>query len=130
LTAFASLLGVVIGVVIALMRSSRNTVLSTIAWVYIWFFRGVPLLVQILFWGNVALFFREIAIGIPFVDVEFFRVHTTVIITTFVAGVLGLGLHESAYMAEIVRGGILSVDCGQTEAAQSLGMTRAQTMRR
>lgn len=130
LTALAALLGWAIGVVVALMRSSENKVLLSLSWVYIWFFRGVPLLVQILFWGNLALFFQQLELGIPFTGLDLVQVDTTVIVTTFVAGVLGLGLHESAYMAEIVRGGILSTEYGQTEAAQSLGMTRLQTMRR
>lgn len=130
LTALAGLLGWVLGVIAALMRSSSNLVLSSLAWVYIWFFRGVPLLVQILFWGNFALFFRYFELGVPFTDLDLARVETTVLLTPFVAGVLGLGLHESGYMAEIVRGGILGVGHEQTAAAKALGMTRMQTMRR
>lgn len=130
LTVLAAVIGSAIGLVIALMRMSPNRVLQSMAWLYLWFFRGVPLLVQILFWGNFGLFFRHLELGVPFTDVQLFQVETSAVITTFVASVIGLALHESAYMAEIFRGGILAVDHGQTEAAQSLGMTRSLTMRR
>lgn len=130
LTVLAAVIGSAIGLVVALMRMSDNRVLQSLAWLYLWFFRGVPLLVQILFWGNFGLFFRELSLGIPFTNVEFVSVPTSTVITTFVASVIGLALHESAYMAEIFRGGILAVDRGQTEAAQALGMNRGHTLRR
>ncbi|HEX5993719.1 MAG TPA: amino acid ABC transporter permease [Jiangellales bacterium] len=130
LTVLAALIGSAIGLVVALLRMSDNRVLRGLAWLYLWFFRGVPLLVQILFWGNIGLFFRHLEVGVPFTDIQFFRAETATVITTFVASVIGLALHESAYLAEIFRGGILAVDHGQTEAAQALGMTRGHTFRR
>jgi polar amino acid transport system permease protein len=101
---------------------------SGASWLYIWFFRGTPLLVQLLFWYNIAALFPTISLGVPFGPAI---VHTSAnhVITTFVAALLGLGLNEGAYMAEIVRAGFLSVPEGQTEAAQSLGMTRLQILR-
>jgi len=125
----AQLVGVVLGVALATMRMSKNPVLSAVSWGYIWLFRGTPALLQIIFWFNIALVLPTLWIGVPFTDIGF-TVRTNVLITTFVAGVLGLGLNEGAYMAEIVRGGIQSVDQGQTEAAQALGMSRGLTMRR
>ncbi len=110
------------------MRQSPNPVVSGASWLYIWFFRGTPLLVQICFWYNITSLFPKIDLGIPF-GPSFIHANGNAVITTFVAALLGLGLNEGAYMAEIVRGGILSVDEGQTEAAQSLGMSRLQTMR-
>lgn len=130
LTVLAALIGSAIGLVVALMRMSSNRALKALAWLYLWFFRGVPLLVQILFWGNVGLFFQRIELGIPFTSIQLFSVETASVITTFVASVIGLALHESAYMAEIFRGGVLAVDQGQTEAAQALGMRRGHTLRR
>lgn len=130
LSVLAALLGWVAGVLVALMRASDNWVLGAIGWLYVWLFRGVPLIVQILVWGNIALFVREIRLTVPFTGLVLVEVSTVVIVTTFVAGVIGLGLHESAYMAEIVRSGILAIDHGQTQAALALGMTRWQTMRR
>src|ERR671930_121515 len=102
---------------------------SGASWLYIWLFRGTPVLVQILLWYNIAALYPRFSIGIPF-GPTFAHFTATSIITPFVAGMLGLGLNEGAYMAEIVRAGIISVPEGQTHAAQSLGMTRLQTMRR
>jgi polar amino acid transport system permease protein len=130
LTVLAAVIGSAIGLVVALMRMSSNRVLQSLAWLYLWFFRGVPLLVQILFWGNFGLFFSHLELGVPFTDIQFFSVPTATVVTTFVASVIGLALHESAYMAEIFRGGILGVDRGQTDAAQALGMGRLQALRR
>ncbi|HLX21431.1 MAG TPA: amino acid ABC transporter permease, partial [Gaiellaceae bacterium] len=95
----------------------------------IWFFRGTPVLVQILFWFNLALLFPKIALGIPF-GPTFYHHSVNSLITPYNAAILALGLNEAAYMAEIVRAGILSVDEGQSEAAAAVGMTRSQTMRR
>jgi polar amino acid transport system permease protein len=100
------------------------------SWLYIWFFRATPVLVQLLFWYNVAAIYPRISIGIPFVGVELVHGSANTVITTYVAALLGLGLNEGAYMAEIVRAGIISVGEGQTHAAQSLGMSRLQIMRR
>jgi len=123
-------IGIVLGIVLAVMRLSPVPVVSGGSWLYIWFFRGTPVLVQLIFWFNIAaLIGQHPAIGIPFTHVVLFHVTTNTFATAFVAAILGLGLNEGAYMAEIVRAGILSVDEGQTEAAQSIGMTRIQTMR-
>jgi polar amino acid transport system permease protein len=121
--------GIVLGVVLAVMRLSPNPLVSGASWLYIWFFRGTPVLVQLLFWNFVGALYPKISIGIPF-GPEFFSFSANTAITPFVAAILGLGLNEGAYMAEIVRAGILSVDEGQTDAAHALGMTRLQTMRR
>jgi polar amino acid transport system permease protein len=128
LTVLSMLIGIVLGVILAVMRQSPNPVVSGGSWIYIWFFRGTPLLVQLLFWYNVAALFPTIDLGIPF-GPSFIHGHANTLITPLAAALLGLGLNEGAYMAEIVRAGIISVDEGQTEAAQSLGMTRLMTMR-
>jgi polar amino acid transport system permease protein len=129
LTVVSMLAGVVIGVLSAVMRLSPNPLVSSLSWLYIWFFRGTPLLVQLLFWNFGAALFPKIAIGIPFGPAIIDPSYNSVI-SGFVVGLLGFGLNEGAYMAEIVRAGIISVDEGQTEAAQSLGMGRIQIMRR
>lgn len=129
LTAAAMVIGVVLGVVLAVLRLSPNPILSSAAWCYIWFFRGTPVFVQILFWYNIAALFPRIGIGVPF-GPEVLHGNANALITSIVAAILALGLNEAAYYAEIVRAGILSVDHGQVEAAQSLGMRRVQLMRR
>jgi polar amino acid transport system permease protein len=128
LTVLAMAIGIVLGILLAVMRLSPNPVVSWASWLYIWFFRGTPLLVQILFWYNIAALLPTIALGIPF-GPAFVHEPANQVVTTFVAVLLALGLNEGAYMAEIVRAGIISVDEGQTEAAQSLGMSRVQTLR-
>jgi len=128
LTVLSMIIGIVLGVILAVMRQSPNPIVSGGSWVYIWFFRGTPLLVQLLFWYNIAALFPSIDLGIPF-GPSFIHAHANTLITPLAAALLGLGLNEGAYMAEIVRAGIISVDEGQTEAAQSLGMTRLMTMR-
>ena len=129
LTFVAMAVGIILGVILAIMRLSPSPVLSTISWIYIWFFRGTPVLVQLIFWFNLAALFPELSIGIPF-GPAFFSVETNAAITPFVAAILGLGLNEAAYMAEISRAGIQSVNEGQVEAAHALGMRRLLTMRR
>src|SRR5438552_3031622 len=129
LTAVAMAVGVVLGVALAITRLSPNPLVSGASWVYIWFFRGTPVLVQLLFWYNLASLYHHITLGIPFTHVVFVSASANQLITAFTAAILGLGLNEGAYMAEIVRAGILSVGEGQIEAAQSLGMTRLQTLR-
>jgi polar amino acid transport system permease protein len=129
LTAVAMLVGAILGVVAAVMRLSTNPVVKGTAWIYVWVFRGTPVLVQILFWFNVAAIYPKIALGVPF-GPALFHVSANTLITPFVAAILGLGLNEGAYMSEIVRAGLLSVDEGQTEASQALGMSRMQTLRR
>ncbi|MEU6988021.1 amino acid ABC transporter permease [Streptomyces sp. NPDC046324] len=119
----AMALGLALGVLFAVMRLSRNPVTSSVAWLYIWIFRGTPVYVQLLIWFNLALIF-------PVFDIGFYKDEMTDVMTPFLAALLGLGLNEGAYMAEIVRAGIQSVDEGQTEASQALGMSQAKTMRR
>jgi polar amino acid transport system permease protein len=129
LTVICMLVGVLLGVVLAVMRLSPNPLVSGSSWLYIWFFRGTPLLVQILLWYNIASLFPVISLGVPFGGPAVISGDANTIVTLFVAAVLALGLNEGAYMAEIVRAGFLSVPEGQTEAAQSLGMSRLQVMR-
>jgi polar amino acid transport system permease protein len=129
LTVVSMAIGIVLGVVLAVMRLSPNPLVTGASWFYIWFFRGTPILVQLLFWNFISALYPKISFGIPF-GPEFFSVDANTLITPFVAAILGLGLNEGAYMAEIVRAGILSVDEGQTDAAHALGMTRLQTMRK
>lgn len=129
LTVLSMAIGIVLGVVLAVMRASENPLVSRFAWLYIWFFRGTPVLVQLLFWFNIAALYPKLGLGIPF-GPAFVHPDVNTLITAFRAAVLGLGLNEGAYMAEIVRAGMISVDEGQTHAAQSLGMTRTQTLRR
>jgi len=115
--------------VLAVMRLSPNPLVSRASWLYIWFFRGTPVLVQLLFWYNIAALYPKLALGIPF-GPALIHPDVNALVTAFRAGVLALGLNEGAYMAEIVRAGMISVNEGQTDAAQSLGMTRVQTLRR
>jgi polar amino acid transport system permease protein len=130
LTVIAMVVGIVLGVVLAVMRLSPNRLLSSAAWVYIWFFRGTPVLVQLFFWYvGITYLYPKLTFGIPF-GPAFYTINANSLVTPFVAGALGLSLNEGAYMAEIVRAGIISVDEGQTEAAQSLGMNKLQTLRR
>jgi polar amino acid transport system permease protein len=130
LTVVSMVIGVVGGVVVAIMRISENYILRFTAAAYVWFVRGVPTLVQIIFWGFLGAFYSKIIIGIPFTHITFFSRDTSTLISASIAAVLALGLNEIAYAAEIVRGGLLSVSAGQREAAYSLGMTPGQTMRR
>jgi len=129
LTVVAMVIGVGLGVLMAVMRQSVNPLVSRASWLYIWFFRGTPVLVQLLFWYNIAALYPKLALGIPF-GPAFVHPDVNKLITAYRAGILGLGLNEGAYMAEIVRAGMISVNPGQTDAAQSLGMTRVQTLRR
>jgi len=129
LTVTAMAIGIALGIALAVMRLSPNPLVSGASWLYIWLFRGTPVLVQILLWYNIAALYPRFSLGIPF-GPTFVHFSAVTLITPFVAGMLALGLNEGAYMAEIVRAGIISVPEGQTHAAQSLGMTRLQTMRR
>jgi polar amino acid transport system permease protein len=129
LTVLSMAIGIVGGIALAVMRQSPNPVLSGVSALYIWLFRGTPLIAQLLFWNFLAALYPRLALGIPF-GPEFISFDTNQLINQFAACLLGLGLNEAAYMAEIVRGGLLSVDPGQTEAAGALGMSRAQTLRR
>jgi polar amino acid transport system permease protein len=129
LTVLAMAIGVVGGVLLAVMRLSPNPVLAGAAAVYIWLFRGTPVITQLIFWNFLAALYPRLGLGIPF-GPTFVSVDTNAVISVFAASLLGLGLNEAAYMAEIVRGGIQSVDPGQTEAAGALGLSRTQTLRR
>lgn len=129
LSAVGMPVGVLLGVLIAILRMSKNPLLSAVSSAYIWFFLATPLLVQIIFWFNIAALYPSIKLGIPF-GPKLGELNTNDLITPFVAAVLALALHEAAYMAEIVRGGILSVPVGQIEAAESIGMTTTLTFRR
>jgi polar amino acid transport system permease protein len=125
LTVACMVIGVVLGVVLAVMRLSANPIVRAGAYAYVSFFRGTPVLVQLLFWYNLAALYPTVSFGIPGVDVDANRW-----ITPMVAAILGLGLNQAAYQSEIVRAGIVSVDHGQAEAAEALGLTRLQVMRR
>ncbi|OIQ75750.1 inner membrane amino-acid ABC transporter permease protein YecS [mine drainage metagenome] len=129
LTIASMAIGVILGVFLAVMRLSKNPVVSGAAWVYVWAFRGTPLLVQLLLWANLGALFPTLSLGVPFGH-EFISRQTFTIIPSVAAALLGLGLNEAAYMAEIVRAGILSVGEGQVEAAESIGMRRLMIMRR
>ena len=129
LTVISMAIGILLGILLAIMRMSPNPLISGSSWLYIWFFRGTPLLVQLLFWNFIAALYPRIDLGVPF-GPSFIHVNANTLIPGFVAAILGFGLNEGAYMAEIVRAGALSVSEGQTEAAKSLGMTRLLTMRR
>ncbi|HZB50981.1 MAG TPA: amino acid ABC transporter permease [Mycobacteriales bacterium] len=129
LTVVAMLAGVTLGIVLAVMRLSPNPVLSSVAWLYLWIFRGTPVYTQLVFWGLIGVLYPKIGFGIPF-GPEFVTFATPELIGPFVAALLGLALNEAAYMAEIVRAGILSVGEGQIEAASALGMKRGLLMRR
>jgi polar amino acid transport system permease protein len=129
LTVLAMAIGIVGGVLLAVMRLSPNPVLAGAAAVYIWLFRGTPVITQLIFWNFLAALYPRLGLGIPF-GPTFVSVDTNAVISVFAASLLGLGLNEAAYMAEIVRGGIQSVDPGQSEAAGALGLSRTQTLRR
>ncbi len=129
LTVIAMAIGIALGIFLAVMRLSPNPLVSGSSWLYIWFFRGTPVLVQLIFWYSIAALYPKFNLGVPF-GPAFIHADANTLIKPFTAAILGLGLNEGAYMAEIVRAGIISVDEGQTLAAQSLGLTRLQTMRR
>lgn len=124
LTVLSMVIGIGGGILLAVMRLSKNPVTSSIAWFYIWFFRGTPVLVQLFVWFNLGLVFEYINLGPIYKD------YWSNFMTPFLTALLGLGLNEAAYMAEICRAGLLSVDEGQTEASHALGMSHAKTLRR
>ena len=129
LTVVAMGVGTLLGVCLAVSRLSSNPLLRVLAGVYVLFFRGTPALVQLIFWYNLSALMPRLSLGIPF-GPEFVAWQTNALISPLLAAVLGLGLNEAAYMAEIVRGGLMAVDAGQTEAAQALGMRRLRVLRR
>ncbi|MFF5469517.1 amino acid ABC transporter permease [Streptomyces achromogenes] len=124
LTVLSMLIGIVGGIVLAVMRLSKNPVTSAIAWFYIWFFRGTPVLVQLFLWFNLGLVFEYINL------MPIYKDYWSSFMTPLLTALLGLGLNEAAYMAEICRAGLLAVDEGQTEAAHALGMSHGKTLRR
>ncbi|WP_433302798.1 amino acid ABC transporter permease [Actinoplanes sp. CA-030573] len=142
LTVTSMLIGVVLGVILAIMRLSDNPILKAVAFVYTWFFRAVPRLVLAVLFGNLNILWNRIGFGLPFdqqigklfgiddLNAQFYSVKASDLLAGFVAGMLALGLSEAAYMAEIVRAGIQSVDPGQAEAATALGLSRGQVLRR
>jgi polar amino acid transport system permease protein len=129
LTFWAMLIGIVLGFIVATMRLSRNRVMSGIAWAYTWFFRGTPVYIQLLFWFVIAVVYPQLSIGIPFLPISFVHITTATLFSPLNAAILGLGLNEAAYMSEVARAGMISIDEGQIEAATSVGMTKGQTMR-
>ncbi|MEV0840977.1 amino acid ABC transporter permease [Actinocatenispora sera] len=141
LTVLAMIIGIALGVVLAVMRLSPNPILAGAAWVYVWFFRGVPRLVLCVLFGNLGILYSRLEFGLPFdhqlgalfgidLNARLFGVNAVTLLSGFVAGLLALAMSEGAYMAEVVRGGIQSVDPGQAEAAQALGMRRPLLLRR
>ncbi len=135
LTVLSMALGIIMAVTMAIMRRSENPVLRGVATVYIWFFRGTPIYTQLIFWGLIGVLYESITIGIPLTDINFlsfapYKIFSDMQYTMFACAVLGLGLNEGAYLSEIVRSGLNSVDKGQEEAAKALGMRNGQILRR
>jgi polar amino acid transport system permease protein len=129
LTIYSMVLGVALGVVMSVMRLSPNPVFRSVAWVFLWIFRGTPVYVQLVFWGLIPTIYQNIQLGIPF-GPSFFHLNLQSLSIPFALAVVGLGLNEAAYMAEIIRAGITSVPEGQSEASTALGMSWGMTMRR
>jgi polar amino acid transport system permease protein len=141
LTILSMVIGIALGTALAVMRLSDNPILSGVSWLYTWFFRAVPRLVLAILFGNMGILYQHYTLGFPFdqqigdllgidLDTTIFSVKAATLLSAFMAGLLALALSEAAYMAEIVRAGILSVDPGQQEAAQALGMSQIRIMRR
>jgi polar amino acid transport system permease protein len=127
LTIYSMVIAIVLGVILAVMRLSPNPVVKSVAWFYLWVFRGTPVYVQLVFWGLLSIIYKSIDIGIPFLK-PWYSFETNAALSTFTLAIIGLALNEAAYMAEIVRAGLLAVDIGQEEAATALGMSWFQTM--
>lgn len=123
LTVTSMLIGVILAITMAIMRQSPNPVLKSVAWFYIWFFRGTPIYTQLIFWGLLPTLYPMVGVGSLKIDIN-------LVWNVLWAAILGLGLNEGAYLAEIVRAGLKSVDPGQWEAATALGMKRGLIMRR
>ncbi|MCX5205277.1 amino acid ABC transporter permease [Streptomyces sp. NBC_00237] len=122
-TAYSAVLGLIGGVVLAVARLSQSPVLRTVSWVYTWLFRSVPLIVVLLFLYNFSALYQTLSVGVPF-GPAFFTFDESRLATDMVVAVVGLSLNEAAYAAEVVRGGLLSVDQGQQEAASALGLPK------
>lgn len=129
LTLFSMIGALALGTVLAIMRLSTNPILKSVSWLYIWILRGTPVYVQLVFWGLFAVIYKEINIGLPFLE-PWFSFETKNALDVFTIAIIGLALNEAAYMAEIVRAGLLSVDRGQIEAAKALGMSSGQIILR
>lgn len=129
ITIYSMVIAVVLGLILAVMRQSPNPILRSVSWFYLWLFRGTPVFVQLVFWGLLAVIYQTIDIGIPFMQ-PWVSFETTAALSAFTLAVIGLAMNEAAYMAEIMRSGLMSVDRGQEEAAVALGMNWFQSMRR
>lgn len=129
LTVYSMVIAIVLGVILAVMRLTPNPVVKSVAWFYLWVFRGTPVYVQLVFWGLLAVIYQSIDVGIPFMK-PWHSFETNAALSPFMLAVIGLALNEASYMSEIVRAGLLSVNRGQEEAATALGMSWFQTMRR
>lgn len=129
LTVIAMTIGTILAITFAIMRQSINPVLRWVATAYIWFFRGTPIYTQLIFWSLLPTLYPQIELGIPFAP-PFVSFDTATYFTPFWMAFVGLGLNEGAYLAEIIRAGLLSVDKGQWEAATALGMPRSMIFRR
>jgi len=130
LTVVSMILGTGLGLLLAVWRLSENRLLSGIASLYIWFFRGTPLLVQLIFWYNLSTLFPTLSLTLPWTSLTWASWNTNDLITPLTAAIAGLALNEAAYMAEIIRAGLLSVDSGQVETTQAFGMSRSRALRR
>lgn len=130
LTVVSMIFGTGLGLLLAVWRLSENRLLSGIASLYIWFFRGTPLLVQLIFWYNLSTLFPTLSLTLPWTSVTWASWNTNDLITPLTAAIAGLALNEAAYMAEIIRAGLLSVDNGQVETTQAFGMSRSRALRR
>lgn len=129
LTVYAMALGVTLGIALSVMRLSPNPVLSSVAWLFLWIFRGTPVYVQLVFWGLIPTIYRNVQLGVPF-GPSLLHLDLQSLSIPFLLAIVGLGLNEAAYMAEIIRAGITSVPEGQAEASTALGMSWGLTMRR
>ncbi len=129
LTVVAMAIGILLGIVLAVMRQSGGVILSAAAGLYIWFFRGTPQLVQLIFWYNIGALYPKLSLGVPF-GPQWFSVDANDVVTPLATAIFGLGLNEAAYMAEIVRAGLTAVGPGQREAAAALGLSRWHSLTR
>ncbi|WP_210768457.1 amino acid ABC transporter permease [Arthrobacter sp. E3] len=127
LTVASMIIAIVLAILLAFMRQSENPLFRYVSWAWVWFFRGTPVYTQLVFWGLVSVLYPKIVLGVPF-GPEWLSFDTQTIITALVGAIVGLGLNESAYLAEIFRAGLKSVDSGQMEAAEALGMRRSKIM--
>lgn len=129
-TVICMFIATILATLLAVMKLSDNPLQRLLATGFIEFFRGTPLLLQIVFWGYLGIIFPQLILGVPYTEIVFLSGKTSDLIPAIVAGIIALSLNEAAYSAEIVRAGILAVDSGQVEAAKSLGMSSPYTMRR